>query len=191
MHHNGTLSDLAFSGAEFAELLGVSRETVSRMVAKGILSKPRKEGRESIYGANSITEYVTHLKSRVTNSESRDEIEMQKLAAERDYRKAKARQEEIKLAELQGEYHRAEDVEAATGEMVSSVRARLLALQPSIVATIEDGDTPPIVGEKIKRAVHSVLNDMSQYRYNPAIYRRFVRERGEMAQNEPGEEEGL
>lgn len=84
--------------------------------------------------------------------------------------------------------HSAEDVEAATTQLVYAVRSQLLAM-PGRIAVDAQGKTAAEVSEVVRREVHAVLAGLADYEYDPKAYAAMVRERrGWQAEVEDAEE---
>ena len=158
-----------------ANVLGVTPNRVSQLRREGILTA---SGHPLQYDlAESVQSYVRYMVEAARAAPGADDdAERKKLRAEADYKEARARQEEIRLAELEGRMHSAEDVESATTQLVYGVRSMLLAL-PGRVSVDAAGRTAAEVSEIVRREVCAVLDDLSQYRYDPKAYAQMVRER--------------
>ena len=161
--------------ARLAKAFGLTQRRINQLAAEGVF---HGEGRPPKYDFDlAIQAYVAHCVAKAEGRASEDEdAERRKLQADADYKAAKARQEEIRLAELEGRMHSAEDVEAATTQLVYGVRSMLLAL-PGRVSVDAAGRTAAEVSEIVLREVCAVLDDLSQYRYDPKAYAQMVRER--------------
>lgn len=174
--------------ARLARAFGITQRRINQLAADGVF---QGEGRPPKYDFDlAIQSYVAHCVSKAEGRAAEDaDAEKRKLQADADYKAAKARQEEIRLAELEGRMHSAEDVEAATEQLVYSVRSMLLAL-PGRVA-VDAADRPAAeVSEVVRCEVCAVLDDLSQYRYDPKVYAAMVRGRkGWSTDDEDGEAE--
>lgn len=175
-------------GKALAAVLGITPPRVSQLRKDGILTA---DGHPLQYDlAESVQAYIAYVRETSRGQSAGDEdAERKKLRADADYKEAKARQEELRLAELEGRMHSAEDVEAATEQLVYSVRSMLLAL-PGRVA-VDAADRPAAeVSEVVRREVCEVLEDLAQYRYDPKAYAAMVRGRkGWSTDDEDGEAE--
>lgn len=176
------------NGKELARILGITAGRVSQLKTAGVLETT---GTPPLFDlARNVQAYLAYSVDNARGRASEDEdAERKKLRADADYKEAKARQEELRLAELEGRMHSAEDVEAATEQLVYSVRSMLLAL-PGRVA-VDAADRPAAeVSEVVRREVCAVLEDLSQYRYDPKAYAAMVRGRkGWSTDDEDGESE--
>ena len=90
---------------------------------------------------------------------------------------AKAEMAELELKELKGDLHRASDVEAITTDHVMFVRSMLMALPGKLAVDMVAIQTAPEAAERIKQEVYTILQQLSDYRYDPDEYKRRVRER--------------
>lgn len=170
---------------DLAEVFGVTIARISQLRKDGVLSG---EGSPLKYDLPaSVQAYVSWAVDSAKARKPEDvDAERKKLQAEADYKEAKARQEELKLAELEGRMHSAEDVEAATTQLVYSVRSMLLAL-PGRVAVDAAGKSASEVSEVVRREAFTILEGLSEYEYDPKVYAQMVREReGWHADDEDG-----
>lgn len=114
----------------------------------------------------------------------------EKLQAEIDYKRAKARIAELELDEIEGRMHRSEDVEAMTTDLCLAIRSTLLALPGRLATDLADIDDPAQVSTRIKEEVTDILEELSGYRYDEKKYQERVQERrGTETNNEEEDEE--
>lgn len=160
---------------ELAEVFGVTIARISQLRKDGVLSG---EGSPLKYDLPaSVQAYVSWAVDSAKARKPEDvDAERKKLQAEADYKEAKARQEELKLAELEGRMHSAEDVEAATTQLVYAVRSAMLAM-PGRIAVDVVGKTAAEASEIVRREVFAALESLSEYEYDPKAYADMVRER--------------
>lgn len=165
----------AVTTRELAEVLGVTIARVSQLRKDGVVSA---EGRPLKYDLpESVQAYVRKaVEDARGRAPSDEEAARRKLAAEASFKESKAREEEMRLAELEGRMHAAEDVEAAVTELVYAVRSMLLAL-PGRVAVDVAGKSAAEASEVVRREVAAILEDLTRYRYDPKVYATMVRER--------------
>lgn len=166
---------LTATSKELAAVLGVSLGRISQMRKDGLL---KAEGHPLKYDLpESVQAYIKFCVDSARGKNLSDEdAERKKLRAEADYKEAKARQEEMRLAELEGRMHAAEDVESATTQLVYEVRSAVLAM-PGRVAVDAEMKPAAEVSEVVRRECCAVLDGLSSFRYDPAVYARMVRER--------------
>ena len=178
---------LTATSKELAAVLGVSLGRISQMRKDGLL---KAEGHPLKYDLpESVQAYIKFCVDSARGKNLSDEdAERKKLRAEADYKEAKARQEEIKLAELEGRMHSAEDVQSATEQLVYAVRAGLIAM-PGRVAVDAAMKPAPEVSETVRRECSALLESLSDFRYDPKAYADMVRERqGWQTGEDDGEE---
>lgn len=114
----------------------------------------------------------------------------EKLQAEIDYKRAKARIAELELDEIEGRMHRAEDVESMTTDLCLAIRSALLALPGRLATDMAEIDDPSLIATRVKEEVTDILEELSNYRYDEKKYRERVQERrGNESQNEEEDEE--
>lgn len=163
------------TAAELAEILGLTPGRISQMKKDGILAPHGRPAKFDL--PESVQAYVSYIVADARGAQIADkDAEKKKLQADADYKAAKARQEEIKLAELEGRMHSAEDVEAATTQLVYAVRSQLLALPGRIAVDAEMRSAQEVSGI-VRREVCSVLDGLTDYEYDPRAYAAMVRER--------------
>lgn len=114
----------------------------------------------------------------------------EKLQAEIDYKRAKARIAELELDEIEGRMHRAEDVESMTTDLCLAIRSALLALPGRLATDMAEINDPSLIATRIKEEVVDILEELSNYRYDEKKYKERVQERrGTETQNEEDDEE--
>ena len=114
----------------------------------------------------------------------------EKLQAEIDYKRAKARIAELELDEIEGRMHRAEDVESMTTDLCLAIRSALLALPGRLATDMAEINDPSLIATRIKEEVADILEELSNYRYDEKKYKERVQERrGTETQNEEDDEE--
>ena len=166
----------AMVGAKaLAAVLGLNPSRISQLRKDGILEA---SGRPLKYDlCESVQAYIQFAVDTSRGRASADpDADRRKVEADADYKQAKARQEELKLAELEGRMHSAEDVEAATTQLVYAVRSMLLAM-PGRVAVDAAGRSAAEVSEIVRGEAFSILEQLSQFEYDPKTYAQMVRER--------------
>lgn len=186
----GSSDGLKVGAKSLAIVLGLSPSRVSQLRREGILTA---EGHPLAYDlAESVQSYIEFAVADARSRAPSDaDVERKKAQAEADYKEAKARQEEMRLAELEGRMHSAEDVEAATTQLVYAVRSALLAM-PGRVAVDAAGRSAQEVSEIVRREACAALESLASFRYDPRAYASMVRERKGWSTDDgdAGEDEG-
>lgn len=161
-----------------AKIFGVSTRRIEQLKTEGII---KGEGRPTKYDLlPTIQAYIRYLSDKANGREKKQtdsELETSKLEAESRYKTAKAEMAELELQELQGELHRASDVEAITTDHVMFLRSMLMALPGALAVDLAAIDKPAEAADRIRQEVNSILNRLANYRYDPEEYKKRVRER--------------
>ena len=127
-----------------------------------------------------IMQYIKYLSDKANGREQKASVsdkEEEKLQAEVDIKKAKAKIAQLELDELEGRMHSAEDVEAMTTDLCLAVRSALLSMPGQLSIDVTEAENAAEASEIIKRTVNDILEELSRYEYDPNEYRRRVRER--------------
>lgn len=127
-----------------------------------------------------IMQYIKYLSDKANGREQKSSMadkEEEKLQAEIDMKKAKAKIAQLELDELEGRMHSAEDVESMTTDLVLAVRSALLSMPGQLSIDVTEAENAAEASEIIKRTVNDILEELSRYEYDPNEYRRRVRER--------------
>ena len=95
----------------------------------------------------------------------------------------------LQLNELEGKMHRSEDVEAVMTDLVYAIRSMLIALPGRLAVDVSSVTSAQEASEVIKKEVYKILNELSEYKYNPEEYARRVREREGWTNRADDEEE--
>lgn len=163
---------------EVSKILRVSTRTIERMVEsdkiKVLQVNPMK------FAIDDVAEYIQELIGE-SKSKEKDQIakdkELSKLDGEARIKQAKAEMEELKLKELRGELHAAEDVEAIVTDHALYVRSMLLAMPGKLAVDVANINTAAEAADRIKKEVYRILECAADYRYDPEEYAKRVRER--------------
>lgn len=161
-----------------AKIFGVSTRRVEQLKTEGII---KGQGKPTKYDLlPTIQAYIKYLSDKANGREKKEttaQLETEKLVAEKRIKEAKAEMVELELKEMRGELHRASDVEAITTDHVLYLRSMLMALPGKLAVDVAAAHSAPECADIIKREVHSVLNALANYRYDPDEYKKRVRER--------------
>lgn len=164
--------------AVIAKIFGVTTRRVEQLKAEGII---KGQGRPTRYDLlPTIQDYIKYLSEKAYGREKKkhdSQLNTEKLEAEARIKKAKAEMAELELKELKGELHRASDVEAITTDHVLFFRSMLMALPGKLAVDLAGTHTAPEQADRVKREVNFILNSLSDYRYDPEVYKERVRER--------------
>ena len=172
------------SSATVAEAFGISERRVRQLAEEGIIPSTKYKNLRR-YDLIAVTRaYIDYLKEKAGEEETkRPDSEQRKAEADADYKRAKADQAELELAELEGRMHRSEDVKEAVGQLVSAVRSGLIALPGRCAVDAFSAGSAEEVSEVIRREAFAVLEDLSNFAYDPQVYQDMVRKRQGWTEN--------
>lgn len=160
-----------------AKFLNVSNERVRQMSEEGFLDSERV-GRLWKYDLiPTVNTYIGYWKNKAKNVDLNLSDEQRKIKADADWKEARADIEAMKRDELKGSMHSSDDVLKITRDMVMAIRASLLALPGMCAVDCADARTPAEASGFLKNAVNDILNELTEYDYDPVKYKKLVRER--------------
>ena len=161
-----------------AKIFGVSTRRVEQLKTEGVI---KGQGKPTKYDLlPTIQSYIRYLSDKANGREKKEtdsQLETEKLEAEKRIKVAKAEMAELELKELKGDLHRSSDVEAITTDHVMFVRSMLMAIPGKLAVDVATIQTAPEAAERIKQEVYAILQQLSDYRYDPEEYKKRVRER--------------
>lgn len=167
-----------------AKLFQVTVRRIQQLTQEGILTTVEvTEGNRKLRRYDlmpTIQAYIKYLSDKAYGREQKESVsdkEEQKLQAEVDIKRAKAKIAQLNLDELEGRMHSAEDVEAMTTDLCLAVRSALLSMPGQLAVDVAEVTDAAEISEIIKSTVNDILDELSRYEYNPEEYRRRVRER--------------
>ena len=176
-----------------ATLFGLTARRIQQLTQDGII-KTEMVGRQRRYDLlDTVRRYIAYLQDKCNSkggNKDDTENESRKIKADANIKEIKAEIAEMELLELKGEMHRSEDVEAMTTDLVFTIRSMMLALPGRLAIDLAPIDKPAEISERIKQEVHAILLELSNYTYDPDVYKKRVRERqgwGEIL-NDDGDE---
>ena len=169
---------MIISSNDVAELFHLTPQRVRQLRADGIISGYGKPLKYNL--VETVQSYIDYLSNKAYNrvqKKDNAELEKDKLAAEVRMKEAKAEMAEQELRELNGELHRAEDVEAITTDHVLFFRSMLLAMPGKLAVDLAGTHTAAEQADRVKKEINFVLDNLADYKYDPDEYARRVRER--------------
>ena len=172
------------STTEMAMVLGVTARRVQQMIQDGTLITVVR-GRLNL--ADNVQRYIRFLTDGQLTEEEK-KIEKARTAAEVKLKVAKADIAQLEAAELKGKMHRSEDVEALTQDYCDTVRNAMMSLPGRLSTEVALCDNAEECSTIIRDVVYSILNELSEYEYDPDKYEERVRNRENMDER-PDEEE--
>ena len=177
------MSDLKdLSTSEMAYILDLTDRGVRDNAENGRIPA-RRAGKQYRFDAREVCRAYFKKKSN-------EDLEQEKLAAEVELKQAKAEQEKLALAELQGQMHRAEYVEQMTEQFMLTVRSMLMALPGRVAVDIAGMDSAEEISVYMRDEVNQIFDGLSDFTYDPEAYAQLVREnKGWRSADESGDEE--
>ena len=167
-----------------AKLFQVTVRRIQQLTQEGVLQtieiteNNRKVRRYDLMPT--IQAYIKYLSDKAYGRDQKESVsnkEEEKLQAEVEIKKAKAKIAQLELDELEGRMHSAEDVESMTTDLCLAVRSALLFMPGQLAIDVAEVTDAAEISEIIKSTVNDILDELSRYEYNPDEYRRRVRER--------------
>ena len=159
--------------SELALVLGITGRRVRQLTEDGVLQKA--DG--GFLLAESVNRFIA-TKTDSKDSEEAKKIEAAKNKAEAVYKAAKADKAKLETNELKGKLHRAEDVKALTEDMIYAFRGAVAALPGRVaVDCAACGGNAAAISEVIRKEVHTMLNELADYKYDTTKYDELVRDR--------------
>jgi len=164
--------------ADICAMTGKSNQWIGQLTSQGILNKEHTEHGNLYDLRSNLLAYCQMLESRHEKvDEEAAKLEAEKAKADTDYRKARAAIAVMEANELKGTLHRSDDVAALTEDLVYSIRTALIALPGRLAVDVAECDNAAEAAEIIRAEVNMVMEELSQYEYDPKKYDERVRER--------------
>lgn len=161
-----------------AKIFGVTTRRVEQLKAEGVITG---HGRPTKYDLlPTIQSYIRYLSDKAHGRDQKksvSELEEQKLRAEAGIKESKAKMTEMQLKELEGNMHRSEDVEAMTNDLVYNVRSLIMALPGRLAMDVVQAGSAAEASALIRSECYKILDELSNYKYDPEAYQRRVRDR--------------
>lgn len=174
--------DTEVSTSELACVLGITARYVRQLTEDGVLEKI-KQGRYRLCA--SVQKYIG---SRETVTEDDAKLEKAKRAAEVTLKTSKAHIAKMEADELRGKMHRSEDVEAMTADLIYTIRGALLALPGRLAVDVSATGSSAEAAEIIRKEVNLLMQELTQYQYDPKKYEERARKRMDWDMNADAED---
>ena len=158
---------------ELAAILGITARRVQQMAQDGTII-PVRRGYFQI--GDAVQRYINFL-SKPQVSEAEQKLETARKQSEAQLKLSKAQLAKMEVEELKGRLHRTEDVEAFTEDLIYTIRSALLSLPGRLSVDVAATSSPAEASECIRKEVHAIMRDLSNYRYDPEKYAERVNER--------------
>ena len=182
--NNKVTDETQCSTTEMAMVLGVTARRVQQMIQDGTLVTVVK-GRLNL--ADNVQRYIRFVTGNQLTEEEK-KVEKARKAAEAKLKMARADIAQLEAAEMKGKMHRSEDVEALTQDYCATVRNAMMSLPGRLATDMAMCDNAEECSTMIRDVVYSILDELSEYEYDPEKYEERVRNRENMDEG-PDEEE--
>lgn len=160
-----------------AQAWGLTVDRVYQLQRQGIIKKAERSMYNFFEQNRRYIEYIRRDGRSEDERAATDEKRREKMDADKRYKLAKAEAQEIELAELRSQMHRAEDVQRIWTDHIMLLRAMLLALPGKCALDCAAADTPAAAREIVRREAYEILNQLAAYEYSPDEYAARVRDR--------------
>lgn len=135
---------------QLARLILTTPRHVNRLVADGVLTRATDDDGNELRGrfemVTNVQQYIRHLQAR-RQHDPPGESEYSRLRNERMAREGELSR--LRLDEIRGKLHRADDVEFAVTSMITACRSRLLSIPSRI--------TRQLVGKRSFKEIYSII----------------------------------
>ena len=164
--------------ADICSIIGKSNQWVGQLTSQGTLNK-QSTVCGSLYNlSDNLRDYITMIEERTDEKDGENaSIERDRRKYEAKLKKAKAQIASLEASERTGQTHRSTDVADMTADLVFAVRGALLALPGRLAVAVVNAKDAADTAEIIRSEVYKVMEELSQYKYDPAKYEEKVRER--------------
>ena len=154
------MNEQYLSAAEVAKVVGVHYRTVENWAAQELLE--RKDGK---YGLISALKYrIGQLQEEVDGlrDNPKQELQLQKLAAEVEERKAIARMKNMEADLMAGKLVDAEDAMNAWKNAIANVKAKLLAIPAKLALELSGISSPKKIMARLRQVIDEALIELGQ-----------------------------
>jgi phage terminase Nu1 subunit (DNA packaging protein) len=177
------MSENLVSSTRVAELLNVSSRRVRQLVDEGVLTFEEKKN--NAYKFNEVTavhQYITYWMNKASGKSAEDgSAEARKAAAEADFKRSKANIEAFKEAEIEGKMHRSDDVKNVLTDLVFTIRSMIISIPGRVSVDCANAGSASEVSAIIQEEVHKILNELTNYQYDPEVFAQRVAEREKLS----------
>jgi len=165
--------------ADICAMTGKTNQWIGQLKSQGVLNL-RSTPHGAMYElASTIHSYCTMLENRAKEAveKAMSAEYKERNTAEISLKKSKALKAGMEAKELMGKMHRSEDIEYMVTELLFALRGMMLALPGRLAIDCANISDPAEVSERIRKEVCLIMDEMVNYKYDPAKYEELVRER--------------
>ena len=165
---------------DLANLFGLTGQWINQLTRDGIIKRRDTPSGKRYNVVESVRAYTQYLRDKAASRADKgipEDKELEKFEAEVKIKQAKAKIAELEADEVQGIMHRSEDVADMTEDLIYTVRGSLMALPGRLAVDVTSAQTAAEAAGIIRAEVFKVMQELSQYRYDPQKYEERVRDR--------------
>ena len=143
--------------AELAKFVGVTERRIQQQTQDGVIQKePGIDKYDFVRNVHSLMQYYRQKADSRRSSDSED------LAVEKRLQiSVKRKLEELKLAQLEKELHKAEDIERIVGAVLTRLRINLLAIPMGVAPLVREMDDAREIAEKLDERIRRAMNEVA------------------------------
>jgi phage terminase Nu1 subunit (DNA packaging protein) len=148
------------STEELAQFVGVEPRRIQQLTQEGVIKKEPGDKKTAKYDfVRNVHSLLQYYRQKSDSRKSGDSGEM---ASEKLKQiTAKRKLEELKLAQLEGDLHKAEDIERIIGAMLTRLRINLLAIPMGLAPILRDMDDTRDIAEKMDERIRRAMNEVA------------------------------
>ncbi|MCI9506147.1 MAG: protoporphyrinogen oxidase [Oscillospiraceae bacterium] len=165
---------------DLANLFGLTGQWINQLTRDGVIKRRETPAGKRYNVVESVRAYTQYLRDKAASRADKgipEDKELEKFEAEVKIKQAKAKIAELEADEVQGIMHRSEDVADMTEDLIYTVRGSLMALPGRLAVDVTSAQTAAEAAGIIRAEVFKVMQELSQYRYDPQKYEERVRDR--------------
>ena len=165
---------------DLANLFGLTGQWINQLTRDGVIKRRETPAGKRYNVVESVRAYTQYLRDKAASRADKgipEDKELEKFEAEVKIKQAKAKIAELEADEVQGIMHRSEDVAAMTEDLIYTIRGSLMALPGRLAVDVVSAQTAAEAADIIRAEVFKVMQELSQYRYDPQKYEERVRDR--------------
>ena len=165
---------------DLANLFGLTGQWINQLTRDGVIKRRETPAGKRYNVVESVRAYTQYLRDKAASRDDKgipEDKELEKFEAEVKIKQAKAKIAELEADEVQGIMHRSEDVADMTEDLIYTVRGSLMALPGRLAVDVTSAQTAAEAAGIIRAEVFKVMQELSQYRYDPQKYEERVRDR--------------
>ena len=165
---------------DLANLFGLTGQWINQLTRDGVIKRRDTPAGKRYNVVESVRAYTQYLRDKAAGRADKgipEDKELEKFEAEVKIKQAKAKIAELEADEVQGIMHRSEDVADMTEDLIYTVRGSLMALPGRLAVDVTSAQTAAEAAGIIRAEVFKVMQELSQYRYDPQKYEERVRDR--------------